>query len=226
MTNINTNNTVVKIGDVYPNEFNPKQIEEGSEQFEKTIRQVTKSLKRFGQVESLKVRELEDGKLELVNGYHRWVAMQRCGFKEVEVKNLGKLSFSEAVGLTAMYEEIKNPIDSVEMASLLQDLQKDMSAEEIAEITPYSSEEVEEQIAILDYDFGEEENEEGQDKKEQRITYAVAFSTKEKRDDFAEFVKIKTKEYEIPEEVLMEMLINSFSNYNPDGKIQTGSEEG
>lgn len=94
---INTNNLVVDMSLVVPNEYNPKisfrDNKENMEEFEK----IKASIVVAGQILPVLVRELDGGKYEIINGYHRYEAMKELGYSTIEVKNLGKIDFDTAV---------------------------------------------------------------------------------------------------------------------------------
>ena len=54
----------------------------------KEFERIKKSLQEHGQMDPIIVREIEDNKYEIINGYHRWNAMKDLGYYECEIKNL------------------------------------------------------------------------------------------------------------------------------------------
>lgn len=157
-----TNNQVVKLSEIHPNNYNPK-IDKVKE--EQVISQLKKSLQSQGQILPILVRETENG-LEIINGYHRFMAMKELGVQEVEVKNLGKLTREEAIKRAINTEEIKNPVDQVELASLLKEL---TLLEDIGTLSlelPYTPEDLQMKLDMLEFDFSQYEKEQQGKEKE------------------------------------------------------------
>ena len=71
-----TDNKVVDILKVMPNDYNPKINIDENEANRAEFEKVKDSIKIAGQIQPLIVRELPKGKYEIINGYHRWRAMQ------------------------------------------------------------------------------------------------------------------------------------------------------
>jgi len=149
---INTDNLVVDINKVFPNDYNPKlnfrDVPKNLEEFEK----VKESIKQFGQVQPIIVREFKDG-YEIINGYHRWEAMKELGFDEIEIKNLGKIDFDTAVSRALLTEDTKVPIDTIELSYLIKKLiTDDKDVDYWAKLLPYSSDEILKKVELMDYD--------------------------------------------------------------------------
>jgi len=147
MGKIIQNNLVVDIDKVKPNNYNPKPDFKESEELKIEFNRIKNSLYHHGQLDPIQVRELKDGKYEIVNGYHRWLAMKELGMKKVEIKNLGKISRKEAIKIALSLEETKIPLDVLEVAELVKNLKK------IGEGLPYSMEEIQNKISLLEFDF-------------------------------------------------------------------------
>lgn len=145
---IKTNNLIMEIDKLVPNDWNPKLDYNSTEELKIEFEKIKNSLKDHGQVDPIIVREIKD-KYEIINGYHRWVAMKELEFKEVEIKNLGKITKNEAIKIGLSLEETKIPLDVIEVAQLVKSLK------EIGEWQglPYSLEEIENKIKLLDFDF-------------------------------------------------------------------------
>lgn len=161
--NINTNNLIVKLDLVQANEYNPKLNFRENEHNLIEYEKVKNSLKKFGQVEPILVRELENGKYEIVNGFHRYEAMKELGSQEIEVKNLGKIDFDTAVAIALQTEDTKVPIDNIELAGLMKELiTEDKNTDYWAKLLPYTAEIIQSKIDLIDFDFNqfdERENE-------------------------------------------------------------------
>lgn len=154
-----TNNSIVVINKVYPNDFNPKPDYKNDPEAKKQYENLVSSLRQHGQVDPVLVREVS-GKYELVNGYHRWNAMKDLGYKEIEIKNLGKVSREEAIYLAVSTEEIKVEIERTELGKLLAELSKYRSLEELLTNLPYTEAELNDLLKLSEFDWQQFENEE------------------------------------------------------------------
>lgn len=83
----------VPVEEIGLNDWNPKK--EDKKNFEK----VKKSLETNGFASPLLVRE-KDGKYEIIDGQHRFLAAKELGYKEVYVYNAGDVSDEEAKAMT------------------------------------------------------------------------------------------------------------------------------
>jgi uncharacterized ParB-like nuclease family protein len=190
---INTNNMVVNINMVQPNDYNPKvdykEDEENAKEFEK----IKESIKIAGQIQPVIVRELDDGKYEIINGYHRWSAMKELGSEEIEIKNLGKIDFDIAISRALLTEDTKVPVDAIELANLMKELVTDEKPIEYwQELLPYTGEVIKSKIDLLDFDFTQyDEESEGVSLK--NLTYSFKFEDEEEltkiKDYFSQFEK-------------------------------------
>lgn len=159
---INTNNLLVEITKVKPNTYNPKLDFESNDENKLEYEKIKQSLKVAGQIQPVLVRELEDGTFEIINGYHRWRAMQELGSTQIEVKNLGKIDFDTAVSRALLTEDTKIPIDAIELAELLKKIvSPDKPIDYWANILPYSSDLIKSKIDLLEYNFDKFNPEEG-----------------------------------------------------------------
>lgn len=158
------NNSVVLITEVRANDYNPKKKIVDDEATKVQYEKVKKSLEVFGQIDPILVRELEkeeDGvKYEIINGFHRFTAMKELKFTEIEIKNLGIMSRSEAISRALSTEEIHIPLDQIEVAGLLKELNNDLDFD-LGDL-PFTNQEIADKIEMLDFDwdkFNEEINE-------------------------------------------------------------------
>lgn len=199
--NINTNNLLVKIDLVEPNNYNPKIDFRGDENNAKEFEKVKDSLKTYGQVQPLIVREIDGGKYEIINGFHRFEAMKELGYNEIEVKNLGNIDFDTAVAIALQTEDTKIPIDNVELAGLMRDIVNDEKPISYwAELLPYSEEVIKSKIDLINFDFSQYD-ETGEGANLANLSYAFKFS------DEAELAKIKDYFEQFPKDERGEALI-------------------
>ncbi len=121
----------VPISKVVENNYNYNKMTD--EMFEKQIA----SIARNGFIGVTIVREIEQGGkpfYEIIDGAHRYRAMKSSGEKFIRVNNLGEISDSEAKRLTITLQEIRGEKRKGMFESLLDELESDLSAEEMAEL--------------------------------------------------------------------------------------------
>jgi ParB family chromosome partitioning protein len=68
---------VVPVELLHPNPWNTNVVTPENE------KRIEESIKRLGLFKPVTVRELTDGRLEILGGQHRWEAARRLGYKEV-----------------------------------------------------------------------------------------------------------------------------------------------
>lgn len=135
---------------IKPNNYNPKKDYREDHANRVMFEKVKASITSHKQIDPIIVRELEDGTFEIINGFHRYNAMLELGFKEIEIKNLGKLTREDAIAKALSTEYPKIPLDELEVAQLVKEF-----VDKGFELTdlPYSMEEIEAKIELLDFDW-------------------------------------------------------------------------
>jgi ParB family transcriptional regulator, chromosome partitioning protein len=93
------------------------------------------SIKRFGVFKPVIVRELEDGRLQILGGEHRWAAAKRLGFPRVPIVNLGAVDEIRAKEIGLADNGRYGQDDPLGLAALLRDLG---NADELSTFLPYS----------------------------------------------------------------------------------------
>lgn len=167
MTKIIENNQVVAISKLKPNDYNPKPNYDSTPELQKEFDRIVASVKYHGQGDPIKVRELDDGSYEIMDGFHRFEALKKLGYKKVEIKNFGKLSREEAIKVTLSMEETGIEIDGIAKALLVKELsQLNVSLEGL----PYTLEEIEAQVQLLDMNIEDETDGSPKERKLQEIT--------------------------------------------------------
>ncbi len=141
---------VVSINSVKPNDYNPKKDFREDHGNRIMYEKVKKSIETHGQIDPIIVRQLDDGSYEIVNGYHRYMAMKELGYTDVEVKNLGKMTREQAIAKALSTEYPKIPLDELEVAQLVKEFVD--KGYELTEL-PYTMEEIEAKIELLDFDW-------------------------------------------------------------------------
>lgn len=121
------------------------------------LSRLVKNMERNNQVENIQVREVEseDGKtfFEVVNGNHRLDAMTTLGFKSAMCYNHGIISDSEAKRIAIETNETRFQNDGTKMSELIAEISKDFSMDDLSETLPFTPEEIEGHIQLLEYSF-------------------------------------------------------------------------
>ena len=147
------NNRKVPIGEVRANKYNPKPDYSTSEELKAEFERIKTSLRIHGQIDPILVRtEKKVTGWEIVNGFHRWMAMKDLGFTEIEIKDLGEISRADAIKKALSTEEPRIPLDVIEVAKLIKEIKE---SEEGLEGLPYLEKEITEKLALLEFDFNQ-----------------------------------------------------------------------
>ena len=136
---------IVKINEVYPNDYNPNVMDE------KTFILVKRSIIEEGMIGGIIVRE-EKGKLIIIDGEHRWKAAKELGFEEIPVIILDK-DLPESMIATINFNKLKGEFDTLKLAGVIAEINKVYSLEEIEEKLGYTKEEIEGLNKLNDFDF-------------------------------------------------------------------------
>jgi hypothetical protein len=148
-----------KTDSLRPNPWNPNKQSDFMYDKEK------KSIQRFGFLDPITVRsgnqdgKFKDGKVEIIDGEHRWRAATDLELKEVSINDLGNLPDAEAKALTIALNELHGEADKVKQAELVTALVTDFP--DIAEVLPFTDIEIEEFKGIVDFDWDGLDGEKG-----------------------------------------------------------------
>jgi len=116
------------------------------------------NMKRNGQLETILVRELGDG-YEVVNGNHRLDVFNDLELKEVLCINLGKVEDVEAKRMAIELNETRFDSDTEKLSDLLQELAKSYNLGDLQDTMPFSEEELNSYLEILDFTMEEVKSE-------------------------------------------------------------------
>lgn len=137
-----TKASIVKIEEVRPNTWNPK--DKGTEEYYK----IKKGISLKGQRLPIVVREIAGVEgYEIIDGEQRYTACKELGFLKVLIYNEGFISDKEAKELTIWYQQ-QVLFNEVSLAFLI----KELSIEEDLEL-PYTDIEMENFLKIADTDW-------------------------------------------------------------------------
>jgi len=164
---------------------------------------------KMGMVSPIDVRERDDGKFEIVDGYHRWRACRELGYSKILINNLGKISDEVAKKLVILKEKAKVPLDLVKTSMLLNELAKNTSLEELALETGYDLPELKADLELINFDWEEYEKSLTGDKSDLKTIEIVI--TKEQYEIFMKAVdKIREEEKDIKLGRALELICADF----------------
>lgn len=164
----------LQLSEIFPNKYNPKKMIDESEENKKEYEKLVKSITMTWYEDKIKVRINEKGKYEIVDGFHRRMALKELWYKQVQVINLWEKTLAQAIADTLSSEEIKVPLDDIEVSKLLKWLKEDWLLIDVMDLLPYSVEEVDLKIDLLDFiDQDKEDDWEEEQKQPSQITVMV-----------------------------------------------------
>lgn len=104
---------------------------------------LVKNIESNGQVENIVVREIGEGKYEVVNGNHRLKAFREIGLSYVMAYNLGRISDEKAKRIAIELNETRFGIDAEKHKSLLASLFDEFDASDLLGTLPYDEADLE-----------------------------------------------------------------------------------
>lgn len=114
---------------------------------------LVENIRRNGQLENLIVRELDNGKFEVINGNHRLDAFVFIGVKKVICCNEGKISLMDAKRKAIETNETKFRTDIFKLADLMKELEPEFGKDNLAETMPYSPVEIDNFVNMHNFEF-------------------------------------------------------------------------
>ena len=149
----------VDINRIKPNNYNPKTTEDHKDKYELIV----EGIKQMGMKSPIDVRELDGGMWEIIDGFHRWTACKELGWKIIPIASWGKINDIQARKITILKEKAKIPLDLIKTSQILNELITDTSLEELAKQIGYKLPELEEDLKLAKFDWGEYDKNKGQD---------------------------------------------------------------
>lgn len=141
---------------LHPNKFNPNR--QTPEEEEKLMN----SVERFDFFKPIIVRQLDDGKLEILGGEHRWKVAVKKKIAEVPVVNLGTIDDKTAKEICITDNQRMGHDDNIALAEVLGDLDID----ELLKFTSYSEQDIAGIFSSVEIDLGDLGLDEEDDKEE------------------------------------------------------------
>ena len=137
---------VVYLNQLRPNAWNPNRMND--EMYRKELA----SIKKFGYVNPILVRE-QGADYEIIDGEHRWRALNQLGYEEAEVTVIEGLADEEAKQLTIVLNETRGKADPKRLGELLTDLLRDVPKTDLLDLLPLSPVEFDRLAGLEDFDW-------------------------------------------------------------------------
>ena len=111
------------------------------------------NIKKNGQIENLIVRQLDNGRYEVVNGNHRFSALQALGIEECQVYNLGIVDDKTAKRIAIETNESKFESNEIELSELLKEISDTTPLADMLETMPFTEVELTGLIDQTNFDW-------------------------------------------------------------------------
>lgn len=152
----------IKISDLFPNPWNTNVVSPENQN------KIEESIKRFGMFKPLVVRTLDDGRLEILGGQHRWEAAKTLGIEQVEVVDLGRIDDKRAKEISLVDNSRYGSDDGLKFSELLREL------DDVEDYLPYSEADLNQIFSAAQVDFDaiglDEESDEELEKRVEELT--------------------------------------------------------
>jgi ParB/RepB/Spo0J family partition protein len=142
----------IPIDRIVPNPWNPNV------ESEFIYDRLKKSITEMGFIDPITVRELQDGTYQILNGEHRFRAAKELGIPEIPVLSLGVISDTIAQQITLVMT-IQGQEDNIKLAKMIKDLAGDVGMVKLSEILPYTHEDLQNLMELLNFDMASFRNE-------------------------------------------------------------------
>jgi len=125
------------------------------------LQKLRENIRTNGQIENIIIRELPDGRYEVVNGNHRYDVLVELGLATCHAYNLGVISDNQAKKVSIETNETRFATDNVKLAEIIDQLLGEYSAEELAVTMPFSEEELDHMQKSLTFDWSQFDDTDG-----------------------------------------------------------------
>jgi len=153
---------------IEPNPWNPNIQEDA------IFNSLKKSIKENGFTCPILIRELGEGKFQIIDGEHRYKACTALGYVKIKAENIGVISDSIAKILTIALNNIRGQDDILKRAEILKALNEGQRS-----MFPWSEETMKNELALLDFDWDKFNNVELEDMSKQKKDNTACFSLTE-----------------------------------------------
>src|SRR5512135_825616 len=123
-----------------PNSWNPNVMSE--EDYGKAL----ESIRRFGFVDPITVRDFETGGLEIIDGENRWRAAKDLGLREVPVIIVW-VDDETAQQLTIVLNELRGRPDEARLAKIIAELNQHHPLDDLERVLPFRRAELAKMVA-------------------------------------------------------------------------------
>lgn len=113
-----------------------------------TLKKLVENIKRNGLNENLVVRLLATGFFEIVNGNHRYDAIQELSIKRCWVFNLGVISDAAARRIAIEGNETKFESDLMRMGSILREINSEFSIDDLVKTLPFNEKQIDKMMKL------------------------------------------------------------------------------
>lgn len=122
----------IDIEKLEPNPWNPNEMTE------EMLSNLSLEIKRVGYLQPILVRPHKEGKYQIIDGEHRWIAMKRSGAKEMECVVV-ELDDTTARTVTLNMAKLRGETNLLKYAQVIRDLEKEIPLKEL-ELVLYTPE--------------------------------------------------------------------------------------
>jgi ParB/RepB/Spo0J family partition protein len=137
-----------------PNSYNPNVMSDNK------MEQLKKTLKTTGYWQFIIAREKEDGTYEIIDGEHRWRALQELPEFNQEPQYVVVVDSDDDVAKiqTINFNNLRGELDNIKVAGIINDLMATKSIEELNALLGYTPEEISNYLELLKFDFNQFDN--------------------------------------------------------------------
>jgi ParB/RepB/Spo0J family partition protein len=139
----------IPVEDIYPNNWNPNRQKQTTFEKEKA------SIKRFGMIDPLLVRDLTvDGvpRFEIIDGEHRWRASKDVGLEEIPCV-ITNFDDETAKRLTITMNELRGDADPILLSEMLLSLKETVDVEDLLSTMPWSENQLQNILEVAEIDL-------------------------------------------------------------------------
>lgn len=152
----------LSVDKIFPNPWNPNV------QNEKMFSKELNSIRQFGFVQPILVRNRKKETVEIIDGEYRWKAAKALEYTEIPVINLGTVKDSVAQRLTPILNYLKGYPDNIKMAQLVKQLEADeeLTLDDIYRDLPFDKDEIDGLRSLEEWDWEEGKKDEDENEEE------------------------------------------------------------
>lgn len=139
--------STIPIDALTPNAWNPNR--QTAFQFQKEKESIT----THGFIVPVIVRDLGEGRFEIIDGEHRWRAARELHFTSIPINNLGPMTDLQAKKLTIILNELKGKSDSIELSKLVADILSQTSYADVLHDLPFEPFDINSLLSLSKFDW-------------------------------------------------------------------------